>query len=365
MLLPWSKDELEQMLRDAVATGVEFPKLDLKQALPLTTAAEKVELAKDVAAIANTDGEENGYRGYGFIVLGASRGQLVGGVQSLSALKHDHTSAVVSQILTEYLGAVPAAHVFAFEDERVGSWGAIVIPPSTSQPHVFVRELNGRPRRGDWYVRVNDTTVLARPDDQARILLTATTRATVPLARQLAELESRVRLFDQSGPPQAEPDSTARALRTAASRITEMLRSPDDEVEEHLAAAAQKSWSAISSPDWMPWCESTTSTDAVQTLSRLEELARPSVEAIGETIRYDRHERFAGAIARAVNLLAEVPSPPPGISYQDGALMVRLYPLLLVVHALSALAAALGRSEALRSVLNLRLRPQFDINPSG
>ncbi|MBI4703948.1 MAG: ATP-binding protein [Deltaproteobacteria bacterium] len=158
--------ELEARARKLITEGVEGPKLDFKEKFPLRTAEEKTELAKDVSAIANTDDERLGDVGY--VILGAKRGQLVGGIDSWKGTTADHFSAHLTDVLKERLAPVPQIHFIPFEDPAKGAWGVIVIPSSTQQPHVITRDFPGKASKGDCFVRINDTTHRAGAADHAR-----------------------------------------------------------------------------------------------------------------------------------------------------------------------------------------------------
>ncbi|MET0794472.1 MAG: ATP-binding protein [Polyangiaceae bacterium] len=116
-----SRSELEVLIRRLVSDGTEGPKLDVKRTLSITTAAEKSELCKDLSAIANTDGDE--FRGFGYIVVGAADGKLVGGVDVWKSVGADHFSAQLTQVAREYLAPAPNFRFVAYEDPEVGNWG--------------------------------------------------------------------------------------------------------------------------------------------------------------------------------------------------------------------------------------------------
>ncbi len=67
-MLPWPNAELEELLREIIASGAEGPKVDFKRELLIGTASQKVESAIDVSAIANTDAENDVQKGYGFVM---------------------------------------------------------------------------------------------------------------------------------------------------------------------------------------------------------------------------------------------------------------------------------------------------------
>ncbi|MDD9945709.1 MAG: ATP-binding protein [Myxococcales bacterium] len=364
----WSKDELEHHLRELIALGVEGPKLDFKRELNLDTARQKVELAKDVSAIANTDVDRDADHGYGFVVLGVDAGKLCGASGALSAGKIDNTSAQVTKILREYLEPVPAATLHGFVDPDVGPWAAIVIEASFGPPHVFIKEYSGRPARGDWYVRVNDITEPARPTDFARVIARVTERAVRPLEIQVQSLELRLGMAERRlaerhhGPNDETPPSAPPTMRAAS--ISELLRQPEDEIEERLSAEALAVVKLISDPEALPWSLNGVPKERVEAMIvGLEDTAQSFATAAMEVVRYDRSEAYADVVVRAVDILAE--EQRPSVPHQEGPQSARLYPLVLALHGLLALAAHTGRFKAINAVFDLPLRPEFDHYPDG
>jgi hypothetical protein len=71
---------------------------------------------------------------------------------------------------SDYLAPVPMFSFVAFHDQGSGQWAVIVIPPSTEQPHIFIKEFSGNPGKHEWFVPINDTTERAGAADYARVL---------------------------------------------------------------------------------------------------------------------------------------------------------------------------------------------------
>jgi Putative DNA-binding domain len=187
---PSKPDEQENFLRDLILTGVENEKLDFKSQFHFTNAVEKVKILKHLSAIANSDFEDFG--GFGFIIFGAARGALIGGIQAFDPISADNTSSILNTEAHNYLAPSPRFQLVNFMDAQLGAWGAIVIPPSETQPHMFVRQLDGQISPGDWFVRAGDNTRQALHADYLRILNKSVTRAVQPLQSEVTKLTERV-----------------------------------------------------------------------------------------------------------------------------------------------------------------------------
>lgn len=170
---------IEKTIRNVVRSGCELPKVEFKSDLKVGIASDplslskiaRAKLAKLASAIANTDSDELDNCGY--IVLGAKRGEITGGVE---ALAHDATSAKWVQQINAYLEPPMRLKVVSFKDPQKGWFGAIVIPPSDPQerPHFINKGYSSEKlvlRKGECYVRIGDTTELARPADYQRMYM--------------------------------------------------------------------------------------------------------------------------------------------------------------------------------------------------
>jgi len=189
----WPSDPIEQekLARDFVSGRAEHQRVDLKSTLSLEPKRAVVEMIRDISAIANTDED------WGYIVIGAERGQVVGRVDALSDANLERTSEKLTQVSHNYLDPVPRFRLVPFYDPAVGAWGIIVVEPSTDQPYMFVRgftDEKDKPvfRSGDWYVRRGDTTDLALPRDWARVLERRVRRALQPMEFEIGALRERV-----------------------------------------------------------------------------------------------------------------------------------------------------------------------------
>lgn len=133
-----SPKDLEDLARRLIEQGPEGHKVDFKVALNLSGNAEKAEFAKDVSSIANTDDEVH-LDDFGYLIVGAKRNQLLGGVAELAG-NTDKLQADLTDVLKNFLLPVPSFSVVAFNDPTLGPWGVLVVQPSVRQPHIFIRD---------------------------------------------------------------------------------------------------------------------------------------------------------------------------------------------------------------------------------
>lgn len=159
----------EQLIRRLVQEGVEGGKIDFKRTIDLGNARGKAKLAKLVSAIINTDSTVEDE--WGYIILGAEPGKLVGGFEEL---RSDNYCAGISRAIQPYLDPPVRVEVWPFEDGECGAFGAIAIPPrlDIDGPHFIARGFDDgafRIKLGECYVRVGEETRLAQKADFDRI----------------------------------------------------------------------------------------------------------------------------------------------------------------------------------------------------
>jgi hypothetical protein len=358
---------LEKLARRLISDGSEGPKLDFKLELHVDTVQQKVELAKDVSAIANTDDPWH-FSNYGYIIIGAKPGKLVGGIDALSDEDADNFSARLTQTIAAYIAPPPSFHVVGFNDPQVGLWGVVVIPPSGLQPHIFVKELSGNPAKHEWFVRIGETTERAGPADYARILSTAAARALAPLEREYQRLSLRLDALERR-PESRDSPASLQGLRAAApiddstlarpdaalhERARAMLSDPLDRfVDELLGEALRVAKVMEDDHEELPWHFTQTTPDKVRAgLAFLEDATRPLAEALASAIRYDRKGRLDDGIAQAMLILAREPEPKGGV-FSTYMPRLRLYPLILCLYTIVLVSATRGRAGAVRNVLAL------------
>ena len=100
-----SREQVEALLRRLIEQGAEGPKVDFKKEFNLASKAEQAELVKDLSSIANTDDEAH-LDDFGYIILGAERGALVGGVAELAG-DIDKLQSRITDLTKGYLAPAP------------------------------------------------------------------------------------------------------------------------------------------------------------------------------------------------------------------------------------------------------------------
>lgn len=365
--IPWSTPDLEALVREMIARSVEGPKVDRKQSLALTTAAEQVEFAKDVSAIANTD--DDAYRDHGFIILGVNKaGVLCGGITILDASTIDNTRAALVDIIKKYIAPVPKFFAYGFNDPQSGPWGVIVIPPSNRQAHIFIKEFSPRPTPGEWFVRVGEVTVKARPEDFVRVFENATRRAVDPLREELRELKLEVRTLRSSLPfslPRLSETQFALVSdqshvppptpRTTSEVIEHELASPASRIETEILSESLRLASALHKEDSsIPWFFHSSSEDSFkQIIENIESGTRELVRTYGMLARLDTAYRYVDAASQGLIPLTEqkYPSGP----FNQSAVNLRLYPVALLLLSTMTVAVSTRNATLPRALLDVPL----------
>lgn len=379
-----STKQFEEFCRSLIARG-EGPKVDLKQQLNISEAKEKVEFCKDLSSIANSEDAAPHLRGYGFIIVGVDKtGTVVGGVESLGPSRRDGTSASLTQIAGTYLAPVPRFDLVTFEDVERGPWGVIVIHPSISPPHIFIRELSGDPSKNEWFVRVNDVTQRAGIGDYARILQGAATRATRPLEAELKQLGLKLDRLEDSGnlgslsllqalqgagraQPEHEeaptaggqvvvPSLAATIRRTLGNRLTVL---GDQLVEEALKLRAVMDDERPENPQAFPGQRDVQ--NLLKPIEYMERESRPFVEAVASVVRYDKKGELFEAVREAFQVIAVEPNMKQ--AHWQYASALRCYPAALSLYAISFVSAGLDDARLLRSVLDLSFERENGLSP--
>lgn len=359
-----SPQQLEDLLRKLITQGAEGPKVDFKKSLTLGDKAAQAELAKDISSIANTDDEAH-LDDFGYIILGAERGKLVGGVSELTG-DIDKLQSQITDVIKGFVGPVPQFSLSAFDDNPLGRWGVIVIPPSARQPHLLVRDGAGDVVKHEWWIRVNDTKERAGPHDYARILAKATRREVRPLELEVQRLALKV---DQLGVPNlsvladllrgSRPSAEPRQedVRTdVVSSVRRLLVRGSASVEDALVAEALRVAEVMAeSTEANPLLFSGMNAERLRSiLTYLEDRTFALAEALATVARYDREGVLIDAVCRSLQVIAKEPQPT-GMHYTYAA-QFRLYPLILCVYALVLVAANERRGDLLKAVFNLSLQ---------
>ncbi|HKO49971.1 MAG TPA: ATP-binding protein [Polyangiaceae bacterium] len=362
--------DLRSLVGRLIEGRAERGKVDFKRDLALSTAAEKIEFCKDLSAIANTDDDR--LDGHGFIVIGAEPGVLRGGVTAWESGKADNFSASLTDLVKGYVAPVPVFSFVGFDEPGIGKWGVIVIPPSSAQPHIIIKEYSGNPAKHEWFVRLNDTTERAGALDYARVIQRATHRATRPLETELQRLALRLERLEDSGLSSAQllkalgtatrtlehEPATSESQRVASlpMLIRQELATPTSRAEDMLAEGALQVRALMieerpENPQMFPKDDAA---NLLKPIEYMEAQTRNFAEAIAAITRYDSSLRFSSAVAEAFDVIAEQPELA-GQHWQH-AEDLRLYPLVLSLFSLAVVSAARNDGTLLRKVLDREFR---------
>lgn len=196
---------LEAFLRERIREKSELDKLDFKLDWKLGTTKEKLELLKDINAIANTYSLD--HDDHGFLIFGMNRndGQITQGIDLLASLGSDKLEAQVTQLVQNYMHPAPKFSLYQFEEEGVGTWGAVVLWPNQMPPFVFTKqgnykELSGQTsllwRIGEWRLRRGALTVEPTYADYAQMLRVRIQGATAPLQEEINQLRRQLAVLE-------------------------------------------------------------------------------------------------------------------------------------------------------------------------
>jgi hypothetical protein len=161
--------DLEKLIRELIMAGGEGNKVDLKSETDFKSNEGRMRLAKLISAIANTD--DPLYGNCGYIVFGAKRGEILGGMEALS---EDNVSASVNQSINAFLDPQVRFNIRTFKDGDNGVFAVFAISPSTPQerPHFIAKDGNdGKSNiyKGQCFVRYGDRIELAQRSDYERL----------------------------------------------------------------------------------------------------------------------------------------------------------------------------------------------------
>ncbi len=353
---------IRELALKLIAGNAEGGKVDFKRQLPFTSAKDKVEFCKDLSAIANSDDHRLG--GHGYIVFGAEPGNLLGGLTAWEPGKADSFSASLNDIAKNYLAPVPNFHFVPFEDEQRGQWAILVVPPSSSQPHIFIKEFESTPAKHEWFVRINDTTERAGALDYARVMAKKVTLATSPLFTELQRAQLRIEALERGqlnaqdllvavgGKPAATGEVPTQKSPSAI--IRHRLRRPDHDVEDALTGEALRVWAAMSeSSPKNPLTWPRTSKDATEQLEYLEDQTREFARCLMDIVRLDPELDTVRAVSRSFKLIAR--QPQAWETHWQNAECLRLYPVVLCLHAVAAMSVFRESGKVLRALLDLKL----------
>ncbi len=158
-------------------------------------------MAKLASSLANSDGEE--LDNYGYIILGAEKGRIIGGIDSL---RDDQFSASVLRGINVYLDPPLSLEIRTFSDDAFGTFAALIVRPrlAVTGPHFIAKEFNDGSLRilpGQVYVRVGEEIRLAQRPDFERLYYAKYSLELEKIldARQAPQPQPRVLLRNGSG----------------------------------------------------------------------------------------------------------------------------------------------------------------------
>lgn len=161
--------DYERIVRQLIAQKNEAPKVDFKRTVDPDSKRDIAEIAKLSIAMANTDSDDQ--EDFGYIIFGASRGELVGGVDWLAL---DSRCASFVRSVNNYIHPEAFLELKTFLDDDKGWFGTLLIKPSIRQmrPHVVAKEFSDRTpviRRNECFVRRGEAIELASRTDLERM----------------------------------------------------------------------------------------------------------------------------------------------------------------------------------------------------
>jgi hypothetical protein len=355
---PWDLAKLEELILELVPKG-EASKFDLKRSLDLSTAAAQAELLKDISAMANT--YQHDLRNHGFIILGAANGAVSFTTFPQNA---DHLQATIDELVKNYIEPFVHTRLYIF-GSAPNTWGVIVIPPTRSAPHVFVKDIQKR-NRGDIYVRRGTITDKAQPGDFARFFSQHLEEHAYQLRVEIRDVRTRLESLTSAGyrPVQApaghmpSPDSVSTAAvpipGDLLALIEHELGAARNPIAEGLARAAQNIKAFLFSSD-LEWAIAVPDKEAgARVIQLVDERCGQFWRALARVVHWDSTGTYDEAVANAIELLAHKYEPPAG-SFTYAGHAIRYYPLVVALHVVFAVGAAKRRTSLLHRIRQIYL----------
>ncbi|HVX90934.1 MAG TPA: ATP-binding protein [Candidatus Paceibacterota bacterium] len=382
-ILPWNNGELEKLLRGLIAHGTETAKVDFKAEVETGTPEQKAELLKDITAVANTYDEANG--DHGFLIYGVKAKAIVG--VATTETDTDKFQNTIEQLLKTYVSPMPQIYVIGFEEPTGKKWGAIIIPPRNSKPHMFCKDLScptnqtKSRKRGEWFVRRGATTDPGLPEDLALITQKQMALLLEPLHESIRSLQARVGKTEQQYndalfklveravsalPAPASPDEERSPYARdiigldvdLSSRIKARLRTPKDAIAEDLIAEAKAVRDYLDGAETgLPWApQLNNQAESKKVVDDMEEKVRELQRSIGTIVLSDTKGVYTDVLLRAVKMLAKVPEIPTGTPYNRVGQSLRYYPLGLILYTIFVCGVATGKSDLLKRVMQIPVK---------
>lgn len=385
-ILPWTNSELETLLKGIISHGTEVAKIDFKTEIETGTAEQKADLLKDIVAVANT--YDDNYEDHGFIIYGVKAKAVTGITQTKTDT--DKFQSHIEQLLKTYISPMPQIYVMGFETTDAKKWGAIVIPPRNSKPHMFFKDLfcsdRSRSRKkGEWFVRRGSTTDPGLPEDLAIITQKQMEINLEPLRESIRSLQSRVGKIEEqynsalfklveralTSLPELPTTKVDEAEETGVdigeslgmdlpSRLKQKLRTPKDAIVEDLIAEAKSIRDFLDGPNTgLPWTPQLNNAEGnKKIISDLEEKTQALQVSIATIILNDNKSVYTDALLRAIKTLARTTEVPDATQYNRIGQAVRYYPLGLILYTVFVCGVATNRGNILKQVLEIPLKHQ-------
>lgn len=379
-ILPWTRPELEKMLRELIAHGTEAAKVDFKAEIETGTPEQKAELLKDITAIANTYDET--YGDHGFLIYGV-KAKAIAGVAATET-DTDKLQNTAEQLLKGYISPMPQIYVVGFEEPTGEKWGAIIVPPRNNKPHMFFKDLSCQNpsksrKKGEWFVRRGATTDPGLPEDLAVIMQKQTAVLLEPLHESVRTLQARVgkteeqyndalfklveRAVSGSPAPASGDDEVSSHARDIigmdlSSRIKARLRTPKDAIAEDLIAEAKAVRDYLDGAGTdLPWApQLNDQEESKRIIEAMEEKTRELLLSVATVMLSDSKGTYTDTLLRVVKLLAKVTDVPTGTPYNRLGEALRYYPLGLIIYTIFICGVATGKSEVLKRVMQVPVK---------
>jgi hypothetical protein len=394
-ILPWSSEELEDILIKLISHGSEAAKVDFKTEIIAATPEQKAELLKDIVAIVNT--YDDNYNDYGFIIYGVA-GKIITGATSTET-NVDKFQNHIEQLLKNYIYPMPQIYVVGFETTDGKKWGAIIMPPQNSKPHMFFKELSCvdkscMRKKGDWFVRKGATTDHGLPEDLALITQKQMEISLEPLKESIRTIQVRIskvedqynsalfklvgRAFESiskevkkeedtiSEEVKKEEDTTSEISLEVGdalgidlpNRLKQKLKTPTDKISDDIIAEAKKIREIIDSPSSsIPWTPQLNNVDGnKKIIEEIEELTRSFRLSAATILLNDKKGIYTETLLRAIRILARIADAPSGTSFNRIGEAIRYYPIGLIIYTIFICGVAMNRQDILKKILDIPLR---------
>ncbi|USN87545.1 MAG: ATP-binding protein [Candidatus Nomurabacteria bacterium] len=381
-LLPWTNGELEALLRELISHGSEVSKVDFKLDLETKTAEQKAELLKDITAIANTYDDHN-YNDYGFLVYGVQSKTIVGVTNTETDA--DKLQNTIEQILKSYISPMPQVYVTSFATTDGKNWGAVIIPPRNTKPHMFFKDLSCASnqtktrKRGEWFIRRGSTTDPGFPEDLALIMQRQFELKLDPLRESIKSLQIRLGKTEEqynsalfklveralkSLPEVKDADADITSDLGEAlgmdlpSRLKQKLRTPKNAIADDLIAEVKSIKDYIEGANtnltWTPQLNNPEANKKI--IEELEYKVRSLQIAIATIVLKDDKEIYTDALLKSIKLLAREIEIPSGTQYNRIGEALRYYPLCIILYTIFVCGVCSNRGALLRKVLDIPIK---------